>query len=111
MATAYIMEFSGVRLDKYDAINKALGIVPGSTANMPSEIISHLSGESDSGFWVVDVWSSSAAFDRFFEQRLSPAMTSVQGLPKPRVVKFEVYNRFPPEALTPKAKPIVEARD
>jgi hypothetical protein len=95
MAVGFILEFSGVGSDKYDAAMKELGLVQGSDANWPDGIISHVAGTNDAGAVVVDVWESEAHFGRFQESRLGPALAKVGGMPQPTVTTFQVVNKFP----------------
>ena len=44
-------------------------------------LLAHVAGEGDDGFWIVDVWSSQAAVDRF-TQRVRPIAQAV-GIEQP----------------------------
>ena len=74
MAVGFTMTFDGVGKDQYEAV-----------------MISHVAGAGPSGWCVVDVWESQAAFDQFLADRLGPALQTA-GLPEPNVTPFEVYN-------------------
>jgi hypothetical protein len=93
MAVSFVMEFNGIGQDKYDAIMKEMGLDK-AEGKWPEGIISHLASKIPTGWLVVDVWESAEHFGRFFEGRLKPAFGKVGGMPEPRLVTGEVYNRY-----------------
>ena len=96
MAISLIMNFEGMKQDKYDGIMRELGLKVGSQnpENWPHGIISHQAGSTPSGWSVVDVWETQADFDKFMQSRLSPAFKKVGGIGEPRVTTVQLYNRF-----------------
>jgi hypothetical protein len=95
MAIGIMLQFDNMGADKYDAVMKELGLKLGSNSNWPDGIITHTAGKTASGWLVLDVWESEAAFGKFRETKLGPAFAKVGGLPEPKVTNFEVHNRFP----------------
>ena len=72
----------------YDGVQEKLGI-----ANDPPEgLIFHSAGLSDDGvFRIYEVWESREAAERFFDERIMPAVNDVtDGEPSPPV-KQELY--------------------
>ncbi|HEX6123038.1 MAG TPA: hypothetical protein VFY89_07755 [Ktedonobacterales bacterium] len=69
MATAYLIEVPGVTQEQGSAILRELGL-----STPPAGQILHLEGPMEGGLRVVDVWESQAAFDRFIQERLVPAV-------------------------------------
>ena len=70
MAYALIMEFD-VDLDTHIRIGEAVGDEP------IQGLIVHAGGASDRGVYSLDVWESKDAADRFFSERLMPAMQAM----------------------------------
>ena len=95
MPVGILFEFEGMNQKHYDAIMNALQIGVGSNGNWADGIISHVSGPTDKGWCVMDVWESQAHFDKFMETRLGPSFAQVPGLPEPKVTTLPVYNKFP----------------
>src|SRR4051812_19957952 len=95
MAIALFLQFDGMKQDKYDAVMRELGLKINSKSpeGWPKGIISHLAGETETGWAVTDVWESQADFDRFMESRLRPAFAKLQ-LAEPRVSRIQIYNRY-----------------
>jgi hypothetical protein len=95
MAIGFIMDFANVGLDKYEAVMKELQLSTNSNGNWPDGVLTHTAGKTPNGWCVVDVWESEAAFGKFREAKLAPAMAKVGGIPEPKVTTFQVHNRFP----------------
>ena len=93
MAVTFVMEFNGIGQDKYDAIMKEIGLDKAG-GKWPEGIISHLAAKTQSGWLVVDTWDTADQFNRFLEGRLKPSFGKVGGMPEPRVVTGEIYNRY-----------------
>lgn len=93
MAIALILQFEGSDSDKYDAVQAALGLA-GNRGTWPDGLISHLAGNAEQGWCVIDVWESQAHFDRFFAERLKAAFDEVGGLSKPRIIPVDVHNIY-----------------
>lgn len=92
MAILMIADMPGATTGDYDALNESMGIQ--GDADAPEGLVSHVASTTDSGLLVLDVWESQAALDRFFAERVGPAMAAA-GLPaiEPRVL--EVHNIIP----------------
>ena len=89
------MQFAGGGQADYDAVMTQLGLgspAVEETQQWPDGIISHVAGATDGGWCVVDVWESQEHFERFFADRLGPAIEAVGTLPPPTPAWFEVYN-------------------
>ncbi len=76
MAAAVILEFEGVTQAEYDAVNKELGIDPGTgEGNWPEGLVSHSGGINESGnLVVIEVWDTPEHQARFMESRLGAAL-------------------------------------
>ncbi len=76
MAAEIILEFEGVTLTEYRAVNKELGIDPESgEGNWPDGLIAHSAGLNENGHLVViEVWDSPEHQARFLEDRLGEAL-------------------------------------
>ena len=90
MAVAMIMEFPGGTQDGYDKILQNLGMGRGSE-ELPRGLIFHVAGPTPNGWQVVDVWESRADFDRFFAEKLGPAIR-LSGVVPATPTEFPVYN-------------------
>ena len=76
MAAALILEFEGVTLEHYNAVNDALGIDPGTgSGDWPDGLVSHSAGLNEDGHLVVmEVWDTPEHQARFMEERLAEAL-------------------------------------
>lgn len=81
MAYASVAEFD-VDIDTHRKIVEAIGDDP-----IPGLIV-HVAGSCEAGVRSVDVWETKEASDRFFEERLMPAMTALD-IPGGPPVRFE----------------------
>jgi hypothetical protein len=90
MAIALLMEFPGGTQGQYDRILHELGMERGSE-DLPRGLVFHLAGPSDKRWQVIDVWESRADFDRFFAEKLGPAVRA-SGIPPTTPKEFPVYN-------------------
>lgn len=60
----------------YEDVARAVG----AEDNPPAGLIIHAAGEQENGKWQsVDVWESEAAYERFREERLMPAVQKTLG--------------------------------
>lgn len=57
----------------YERLAAALGDA------VPVGLIVHVAGPTDSGYRIIDVWESRAAWERFRDERLRPAVRKVAG--------------------------------
>ena len=92
MAIGQVLQFSGAGIEKYDAVQSALGW-DGDTG-APEGLQAHAAGPTEAGFCVIDVWESEAAWDTFFADRLMPAFQEVGDVPQPAVTRFEVHSTY-----------------
>jgi hypothetical protein len=76
MAAELILEFEGVTVDKYHAVNAALGIDPASgEGDWPDGLVTHSAGVNDNGHLVViEVWDTPEHQASFMEGRLRSAL-------------------------------------
>jgi len=75
MAEALILEFDGVDLDNYNAVNARLGIDPGSgQGDWPDGLVFHSGGAKPGGWVVFEVWESKEDQAAFMEGRLGRAL-------------------------------------
>src|SRR5438045_1314230 len=84
MAVMMTATMPGVTPAMYDRVNEELGITQD---NLPQGLISHNAGTTDEGLFVVDVWESKDAFERFARERVAPVLERM-GAPQiePRVL-------------------------
>ena len=92
MAMCFVMEFTGIGEDEYEAVLQKLGMVHGTIVETAEGGIAHVAGPVEGGWVVVDVWESQAHFDRFLADHLGAAMAA-SGVPEPKVTAFPVHNR------------------
>jgi hypothetical protein len=70
-----ILEFEGVGLDQYAAVNERLGIDMNSgQGDWPAGLISHTGGAKPGGWVVVEIWDSKESQERFMNERLGRAL-------------------------------------
>lgn len=75
MADGLLLEFEGVGLDQYRAVNKALGInVATGEGEWPEGLLFHAGGTGAGGLIVYEVWESQDAQGRFMSGRLGRAL-------------------------------------
>jgi hypothetical protein len=76
MAAAVILEFDGVTLETYYAVNAALGLDPQTgEGDWPAGMVSHSAGLNEDGHLVVmEVWDSQEHEARFMDDRLASAL-------------------------------------
>jgi hypothetical protein len=76
MAAGLILEFEGVTLKEYKAVNAALGIdMETGEGDWPDGLITHSGGLNEDGQLVVlEVWDTPEHQARFMEERLGEAL-------------------------------------
>jgi hypothetical protein len=76
MAAAVILEFEGVTLKEYNAVNAVLGIDTATgEGDWPDGLVTHTAGLNDDGHLVVmEVWDTPDHQARFMETRLAAAL-------------------------------------
>ena len=90
MAIALVMELPGGTQDNYDRILQNIGMEKGAE-DLPRGLIFHVAGPTENGWQVVDVWESREDFDRFFAEKLGPAIR-LSGVVPATPKEFAVYN-------------------
>src|ERR1022692_5223411 len=70
MAVGLRHKFEGGTQQQYEAVHGKLRV----EEDPPEGLIFHSAGPIEGGWGVIDYWESRAAFDRFAESRLMPAM-------------------------------------
>jgi hypothetical protein len=76
MAVMMILDWQGVTVEQYEQVNEAMGVLTDEDA--PAGLIEHTAAVSgDGSLVIVDLWESQEALDRFFEERLGPAIEQV----------------------------------
>ena len=75
MAEGLILEFEGVDLAKYRAVNTALGIdMESGQGDWPAGLTYHAGGAKPGGWVVFEVWESRADQEAFMHGRLGQAL-------------------------------------
>jgi hypothetical protein len=75
MAEGLVLEFDGVGVEQYRAVNSALGIDPDTGAGeWPDGLTFHAGGAKAGGLLVFEVWESRDAQERFMQGRLGRAL-------------------------------------
>ena len=70
--------------EMYDQITeKMFGHSPMRPEESPEGLIVHSAGQGESGWYVYDIWESEAAFQRFMDEKLGPAVQEVMGDQQP----------------------------
>jgi hypothetical protein len=97
MPAELILEFEGVTLDEYRAVNKELGLDPESgEGNWPDGMLSHSAGLSDDGHLVVlEIWDTPEHQEKFLGERLGEALVKggIEGPPTSITwIELETHN-------------------
>jgi hypothetical protein len=75
MAEALLLEFDGVGIDEYHAVNAVLGIdAETGEGDWPHGLVSHAGGAKPGGWVVFEVWESKDAQATFMNERLGRAL-------------------------------------
>jgi hypothetical protein len=75
MADALILEFDGVGVEGYEAVNRELGIdMETGEGDWPDGLISHTAGAKPGGWVVIEIWESQDAQGAFMNDRLGAAL-------------------------------------
>jgi hypothetical protein len=68
----------GIGQGQYEAVNEKLN----AQGDPPAALLFHAAGPGEDGRWrIIEAWGSRAEFDQFNEQRLTPAIAEVTGVP------------------------------
>jgi hypothetical protein len=89
MSESLILEFQGVTVDQYNAVNAQLGLDPDTGAgDSPAGLLSHTGATTAAGDLVVfELWDSQASQAAFMGGRLGAALGQA-GLPAPTRVEW-----------------------
>jgi hypothetical protein len=89
MSEALILEFQGVTVDQYNAVNTALGLDPiTGVGDSPPGLLSHTGATTAAGDLVVfEIWDSQASQGAFMSGRLGAALVQ-GGVPAPTRVEW-----------------------
>jgi hypothetical protein len=80
MAVGVLVTMPGVTKEQYERVNKSIfGHYPITSRDVPDELILHSAGPTPDGWYVYDIWKSRAAFERFGQKRVAPAVREVTG--------------------------------
>ena len=91
MPVLLIMDIEGGTVEQYDEVDEILGGT--SPDNAPEGLISHTTGETETGFYVADVWESHGAMQRFHDERLADALEEA-GVPPTQPRLLPVHNHL-----------------
>jgi hypothetical protein len=94
MATAMLMEWSGVTPEQYNRTMTNLGL----DAKPPHGGIIHVAGFSGGSLRVLDIWDSQQEFEKFQQERLQAAVQKAGITGQPKVQFFPVHNVYAPNA-------------
>jgi hypothetical protein len=75
MAWVLIQKAQEMGWAEYERVSRAVGV----DDNPPEGLIVHAAGEEDGKWRSVDVWESEAAYQRFRDERLMPAVQEALG--------------------------------
>ena len=92
MATVMLMHWREATPDQYDQARAKVGW----DREVPEGAKLHVSGFSDDGLHVTDVWESEQAFNRFMEQRLAPVSQELGIQGQPEVKFYPLHGVFAP---------------
>jgi hypothetical protein len=75
MAVALLLEFEGVGVEQYNAVNERLQIdMATGQGDWPAGLLFHAGGAKPGGWVVMEVWTSQEDYQRFMEGRLGRAL-------------------------------------
>ncbi len=92
MATIMVMHWREATPDQYDQAREKVGW----DRDVPNGAKLHVSGFSDDGLHVTDVWDSEQSFNMFLAQRLQPAIEEIGIQGQPEVRFFPLRGVFAP---------------
>lgn len=91
MAIGLRVKFADGTQEQYEAVNAQAGV----EENPPEGLIFHAAGPIEGGWGVLDFWESRELFDRFFGERIAPAIEELgDRAPQnpPEIKEFPVSN-------------------
>jgi hypothetical protein len=94
MAIGMLLAGPGVTAESYKALTEQMfGGFPMTQEQSPDGLIIHSAGNSESGYYVYDIWESQEHFDAFLEGQLGPAVHALgadaDGAPTPQFFPIE----------------------
>jgi hypothetical protein len=92
MAVIMLMHWREATPEQYDRARAMVGW----DRDVPSGAKLHVSGFSNDGLHVTDVWDSEQSFNSFMEQRLQPAIQEIGIQGQPEVTFVPVHGVFAP---------------
>ena len=103
MAVGMLLAGEGVTEEAYKQLTEEMfGNYPMSDDQSPDGLLIHTAGSADQGWYVYDVWESKEHFQRFFDDKLGPAIEATGAgdgaQPTPQFYPIEVLAKGP--ALT-----------
>ena len=76
----------GIGQQQYDAVNEELD----AQGDPPAGLMFHAAGQGEDGRWrIIEVWESRDRFERFNEERITPAIATVTGIPAEQMPEAE----------------------
>ncbi len=91
MAIAMLLDNPGGTQAQYDQVHAE--VAPDNRP--PAGLLYHVTGPTETGWRLVEVWESQEAADRFFQERLGPALQRAN-VPPRRPQVFPVHNIMQP---------------
>lgn len=95
MATVLLLRWEGVTPAEYDAVCASARV----NEDVADGGIFHICRFEDGIMHIVDVWESEADFQRFFAERLAPALAEVGVTTQPEVQVAPVHSYINGDAL------------
>ena len=92
MATVMLMHWPEVSLDQYEQARKEINW----EGNVPKGAKFHVAWMAKDGFHVLDLWESREDFERFVQERLTPAAQRIGIKGEPKVEFEEAISIFAP---------------
>ena len=93
MSILMLLELDGVTVEQYAQVNESMGIRGDEDA--PDGLLSHAAAVTDRGLLIADVWDSEESLQRFFDERVGPAMAAAGVPPGAEPQIHEVHNFIP----------------
>jgi hypothetical protein len=92
MTVVSTLDINGLTAQEYRAVLDELGV----ETRPEGGIYLHLTVPTDFGYRVVEIWDEKAGFDRFIENRLTPAAQAVGMDRETRITVEPLHNFFAP---------------
>src|SRR4030095_6654476 len=92
MTVVSTLDVHGLTAHEYRAVMDELGV----ETRPEGGIYLHLTTPTDFGFRIVEIWDTKEGFDRFLENRLTPAAQAVGMEREPAITVTPLHNFFAP---------------